>query len=31
MAAALPKFFRERITLERAEEELKKLLDTRRR
>ena len=31
MAAALPRFFRERITLERAEEEIKKLLDTRPR
>jgi hypothetical protein len=31
MAAALPRFFRERITLECAEEEIKKLLDTRPR
>jgi hypothetical protein len=29
LAAALPKFFRERVTLQRAEEEIKRLLDTR--
>jgi hypothetical protein len=29
LAAALPKFFRERITLQRAEEEVKRLLDSR--
>ena len=31
MAAALPRFFRERITLERAEEDIMKLLGTRPR
>jgi hypothetical protein len=29
LAAALPKFFRERVTLQQAEEEIKRLLDTR--
>ena len=29
LAAALPRFFRERVTLQQAEEEIKKLLDTR--
>ncbi|MGH7827887.1 MAG: hypothetical protein ACREQ7_22265, partial [Candidatus Binatia bacterium] len=29
LAAALPKFFRERVTLQQAEEEVKNLLDTR--
>lgn len=29
LAAALPRFFRERITLQQAEEEIKRLLDTR--
>jgi hypothetical protein len=29
LAAALPRFFRERVTIQRAEEEIKRLLDTR--
>jgi hypothetical protein len=29
LAAALPRFFRERVTLQKAEEEIKRLLDTR--